>query len=354
MSTLPVELQPAGPYRPSWVDRFSDWILGRPVPAWALYLALGVGWVLVAWLVVQASGVPATRTMLLYYALSGVGQAYLLGLIHYLDRSALAALERFRPVMTVDEAGFDRLRYQLTTLPARPAWIAFGLGATYAVATLLLNAATGPSPERETSPPPVIGLYVVHSVLVSGLAALLAFHTIHQLRTVSLIYTEHTRINLFQLGPLYALSNLAARTAIGISLPTYLWYWLSASAPSGLSLSEVLPAVFFGLIIVVTFIGPLLGAHQLLEREKQRLLDDVARRIEITMAALHRLIDTGQLDDQRAVLKTTLDGLVVEQGVIHRLPTWPWRTQTVSSVGATFLLPMIIWVIQRLLQRWGI
>ena len=44
---------------------------------------------------------------------------------------------------------------------------------------------------------------------------------------------------LFQIGPLYALSNLAARTAIGISVPTYLWFWLNFASPSGLSLSDI-------------------------------------------------------------------------------------------------------------------
>jgi hypothetical protein len=319
-----------------------------------IYLTLGGGLVLVAWLVLRASGVNTTWTFLRYYALSGLGQAYLLGLIHHLDHAAQAALARFRPVLTVDEAGYERLRYELTTMPARPALVAFGLGVAYAFGSLLVSATVGFEPSRKASPPLVIALLVVHSMLASGLAALLAYHTIHQLRTVSRIYTEHTRINLFQVGPLYALSNLAARTAIGISVPTYFWFWLNFASPSGLSLSDILLAVFFSTIIVVTFIWPLLGAHRLLEREKQRLQDEVARRIETTMAAFHNHIDTGQPDDARGALKNTLDGLVIEQGVIQRLRTWPWQTQTISGVGAALLLPMTIWIIQRLLQRLGI
>jgi hypothetical protein len=58
--------------------------------------------------------------------------AYLLGLIHYLDRFAAGAIDKFRPVLDLasSEASADRshetfegLRYGLTTLPARPtAW----------------------------------------------------------------------------------------------------------------------------------------------------------------------------------------------------------------------------------------
>lgn len=342
------------PYRPSWADRLNDWVGQRRLPGWMIYLTLGASLVLVAGLVLRASGVTTTWAFLRYYALSGLGQAYLLGLIHHLDHAARAALARFRPVMTVDEAGYERLRYELTTMPARPALVAFGLGVAYAIGSLLVSATVGFDPSRKTSPPFVIALLVVHSVLASGLAALLAYHTIHQLRTVSRIYTEHTRINLFQVGPLYALSNLAARTAIGISVPTYLWFWLNFASPSGLSLSDILLAAFFSIIIVVTFIWPLLGAHRLLDREKQRLRDEVARRIEVTMAALHAHIDTGQPDETRGALKNTLDALVIEQGVIHKLRTWPWQTEAISSVVAAFLVPMIVWIIQRLLQRLGV
>jgi hypothetical protein len=346
--------QSAVPYRPSWVDQLNEWIGQRRLPSWMTYLTLGAGLVLVAWLVLRASGITTTGTFLRYYALSGLGQAYLLGLIRHLDHSAQAALARFRPVMTVDEAGYERLRYELTTMPAGPALIAFGLGAAYAIGSLLVSATVGLDPSRKSSPPLVIALLVVHSVLASSLAALLVYHTIHQLRTVSRIYTEHTRINLFQVGPLYALSNLAARTAIGISGPTYLWFWLNFASPSGLSLSDILLAAFFSTIIVVTFVWPLLGAHRLLDREKQRLRDEVARRIEVTMAALHGHIDTGQPDDTRGALKNTLDALVIEQGVIQKLRTWPWQTEAISSVAAAFLVPMIVWVIQRLLQRLGV
>jgi hypothetical protein len=176
--------------------------------------------------------------------------------------------------MTVDDAEYERLRYQLTTLPARPAMIASSLGVIYAIVILLLNNVTGTDLDREIYPPLTIGLYVGYSVLLSWLAALLAYHTIHQLRTVSLIYTKHTRINLFQLGPLYALSTLAARTAIGISIPTYLWFWLNFSAPSGLSLSDVIPSIF--VYYYCDFVWPLM-VHIAFLQEKQRLLDEVAR-----------------------------------------------------------------------------
>ena len=189
--------------------------------------------------------------------------------------------------------------------------------------------------------------------LIYVLVGVVVYHTVHQLRTVNEIYTNYTRINLFQLGPMYALSGLAARTAIGIGIPTYLWFQVNSSSSTGNSPADIFETVFIGIIIIATFIWPLWGAHNLLEREKQRLQDEVARRIEDTIAALHNRVDTDELRD-RGALKETLDGLVTEQGVIDRLRTWPWRTETVRGLGLAFLLPIIIWVIQRVLERLGL
>jgi hypothetical protein len=179
------------------------------------------------------------------------------------------------------------------------------------------------------------------------------YHTIHQLRLVNEIYTHHTRINLFQRGSLYALSRLAARTAIGLSIPTYLWSQAGTKSSPGEVGIGLYETAFYAVLIGLTFVWPLVGAHGLLEKEKERLKDEVAKRVEATIADLHSRVDTGEMQDRDA-LKDTLDGLVAEQGVIDKLRTWPWQTQTVSGLGVALLLPIIIWVIQRVLERLGI
>jgi hypothetical protein len=182
----------------------------------------------------------------------------------------------------------------------------------------------------------------------------MAYHTIHQLRIVSRIYTRHTRINLFQPGPLYALSNLTAATAIGIAVPTWLWFWLISSASRARYVSDVLPSLFFGTIIAVTFVWPLLGAHRLLIREKQRLQDEVGRRMGSTIGALNEAVDADEVGGAAGALTNMLNGLIVEQGVINKLRTWPWQPGTVGGVGIAYLAPLIIWLLQRLLGRLGV
>jgi hypothetical protein len=169
---------------------------------------------------------------------------------------------------------------------------------------------------------------------------------------VNQIYTKYTRINLFQLGPLYALSALAARTAIGFGIPTYLWLQVNTTTATKDATATVFEAGFLGLLIIATFVWPLWGAHRLLQQEKQRLKDAAATRVEATIAELHTRVDTRDLRDGD-VLKDVLDGLVTEQGLLDKLPTWPWQPELARGIGAAFLLPLFIWFVQRLLERIG-
>ena len=348
------------PYAPGWIDRLTDRVRTVPGPAWVFYLALGVVlsaayMVLLLWTTGWGTGVVSLGDAAFYGLLNGLTYAYLLGLVHYLDNSAGAALARFRPVLTVEDDGYSRLLYQLTTMPARPTLVASMLGVVYAFMALAINVLTSGTPMLETGDMAPLGFALVwgFNVLLYMMVAVAVYHTLHQLRLVSAIYTKHTRINLFQLGPLYALSGLTARTALGIGIPTYVWFQANTLNATGSDTPNIIQTVFLGVIIVVTFIWPLVGAHTLLEREKQRLQDDVAHRIESTIATLHTRADTGDLSDY-AAQKGVLDGLLAEQGVVDKLRTWPWRTETVRGLGAAFLVPIIIWIVQRVLERLGI
>jgi hypothetical protein len=221
------------PYRPSWVDRLTDSVRRLPFPPWVFYVALGLSLSCLYLPLALASPPLASSSqsmldVILFSLLIGFTCAYLLGLVHYLDDSAASALARYRPVLKGSGADYDVLRYRLTTLPRRPTNIVTLIGALYAFATLVYNSLTyaGDTSTGTTdgfSVPFVVTIVlgVSFNLVIYILAAVMVYHTLHQLRMVSAIYTQHTRINVFEQGPLYVLSGLTARTAIGISIVTY-------------------------------------------------------------------------------------------------------------------------------------
>jgi hypothetical protein len=315
-----------------------------PVSPWLFYLALWLTILVPYALVKWRDGSPLTELHALW---SGTG-VIILALIHYLNRTAAATLAEFRPVLVADENEYQALRYRLTTLPSRWAlWPSIVVG-------LLAGAEMLADQERfrlygMNSSPLALSIEVAFNVFLWMAVTLLFVHTIHQLRLVSAIHRQHTRVNLFQLGPLYAFSRLTARTALAISGMHAAWFLAQlAEGP----LQPVTPTMTVGLalLVVIAFVWPLLGARTQIAREKQRLLAEIAQRLEAAYSELDRRLDRGELGDTPA-LKSAIETLAARHAQVARVSAWPWSVETLRTVLAALSLPLLIWVIERLIDR---
>src|SRR5215211_7926048 len=102
------------------------------------------------------------------------------------------------------------MRYTLTTMPARNVWIAGILGALITLVDLPYDppAFIGQNISSVFSAP----LGIFSALTTNYLIGVFVYHSIRQLRIVSDIHENLTRINLFHLDPLYAFSVLTAYT----------------------------------------------------------------------------------------------------------------------------------------------
>lgn len=49
--------------------------------------------------------------------------------------------------------------------------------------------------------------------------------------------------------------------------------------------------------------------------------------------------------------KAAIDSLRTKQEVVAKISTWPWQIDTVRRVATAAALPLVPWVLQRLLER---
>jgi hypothetical protein len=335
-------------YPSSWIDRFTDWVDRLPLPGWAFYLGLWLilfaAETLIHW---QDGSYPRGSIYPFHLVLTGT-IPYTLALIHYLDRCAESALLKFRPALTVTDLEYAELRYQLTTLPARQTVITSVISIVLAALTLSLAPESWSRPAAFPSSSFAMGFNIVLAVMMWWVVGAFAYHTLHQLRLVSHIYARYTRINLFRLIPLYAFSDLSARTTLGLLLPLYAWY---AVLPDTFArLGNVISAVVASVIAGLIFVWPLLGIHRLLAEEKERLLADSAQRLEAAIAELHRRMDSGKLEGIETLTRA-MEGLEINYKAVSRMSTWPWAPETARGLIAALLFPLILWLGQWLLQR---
>jgi hypothetical protein len=339
------------PYPPSWVDLFTEWVRRLPGSAALFYLGLALILVLLEVMVKWLDGTYQQENAWIgvpYHLVLMVTGVYYLATIHQLDDTAAAALARFRPVLQVDEAQYTRLRYQITTLPAGWTWLASLAGALGGVIIAVISAPEDYARLHLTTSPAATVLEIGAWIFMWFAGGAFAYHTVHQLWMVNIIYTGYTRINLFELGPLYAFSLLTARTALRLSLNVYV-LWIAADraweTPQG-----AIPGLAFLLLAATAFIWPLIGVHRLLQNAKEQEQGALAQRMEAAIGELQRRLTAGELAGMDQ-FRHGMESLVLAQRELDKIPTWPWQPGTVRNLATAILLPIILWLITRVLER---
>jgi hypothetical protein len=342
------------PYTPSWLDLVTDAVRRVPVPFGLVYLAVGLALSLLRTIIGWVDGGYPVGTFFHVHVLDGLIPLYFVFIIHLLDDMARRALADYRAKLKDGDSDYADLQYRLTTLPFRSTLVVsilgFALGAVYI--PFLLSPLDIKSSLYLTSPTAV----VIDTVLsgLSGLMMILfSFHTLHQLRMISRIYTRHTSVSIFDIGPLYSLSRVSALTTVSLLFFTYVYLAFYGDW----QINSVSNAVVVGAILVIallTFIVPLYGAHRLLLKEKHHRQSQIARRIEIAADALHAKADAGDYSDEADHIGKTIDGLFQERGLVAKAATWPWEPEAVRAVVTAVLLPVFIWIVTRILERVGV
>ena len=344
------------PYPPSGFDRLSARLDRLRISPYAVYLLFGIGLFVVFTLVQWGAGGYPPGEFQPFHVLFASWSPFMLALTHYLDRLAADAFDRFRPALAATPATSRDLQYRLTTLPARPtAFLASGLVLVNSFWMLFDHWVLRPGakvsvvdlgPQLFQIAPTPLSLTVVVALLLGvwWTTAVFLYHTIHQLRVISRIYTRHTRIRLLHLGPLYAFSRVTQQTTIGIVSFFYI-FSLTATGFRAQPAFLLLGGGLWAAIGAVTFAWPLLGVHRLLVTEKERLLEENTSRLEAGIADLHTRMDRRNLkgmDD----LNKALASLDLERSALVRIPTWPWEQGTLRGLVAALVVPIIVWAIQ--------
>jgi hypothetical protein len=174
------------------------------------------------------------------------------------------------------------------------------------------------------------------------------YHTIHQLRVINRIYEGHTRIHLSAMSPLYAFSTVTALTAATLVIATYGW---TALNPENLTQpASIVVIALITLLALGAFAWPLLGTRRILAKEKAQRLDQVSLRLEAVFSEMHERIDSREIEELEALTKV-VSVLETERDTLKAISTWPWQPETLRFLATALLLPLLLWIIQFILQQ---
>lgn len=338
-------------YSPSIIDQLMDWINRQRLPAWLIYLFLYLLFLLInqgaSWL----DGSAAIGQFEILKIQVSIWPILTLAIINYLDRLAITASEVFRPLWGDNDEEYNQKVFQLTHMPARPVWIFIVLGPILVLLSYALDLGIINFADRTVRS--LAGELIIN-LIGFPLFPIFMYHTIRQLSIVYQIQSDLGEIDLFNSTPLYAFSVLTSRTGIAwvILLSTTVLFLLFSGAAYGGATPAML--IFFTstevMLAIASFILPLLGLHAQMEKAKGKLIDEINRYMKISISQMGN--DLNILDPDKASAKRDLvETLNVQQRYVRELPTWPWKSDTFRGFLSVIFLPILITVIQQLIER---
>lgn len=341
---------PSPPYPGSWVDRLFVWIERRPFPPWLFYLLIVLALAILGHIVRWVDGSLPPGSVQVLPIVEAPLAVYFFALIHYLNSISRRALATFRPILDVTDEESIQLEYDLNTTPR---WV--GILAVLTGALLGITSVYGSPGSWGVSLAPSLGFTALIAVVANVGSVLWALHTIRQLRAVDRILRMPKDINPFHREPLYAFSALTLPTAIGALVPFYIYllltYYLGILGP--LRFPPALEAAGVGLVIVLAlaaFVLPLSSMHHRLAQAKARLVAEADQRYSAIVDRFNDEFDRARFKDLEATSRA-IASLSSQRDALERISTWPWRPETFRSLLTTLALPVLLYIVSRLVGR---
>jgi hypothetical protein len=335
------------PYPPSFLDRFMDFVQRQRVPYWLTYLILLIVQIAILHILAWMDGWVTVYTFNPILATFPIWLWVPMAVMTYVDSVSLSALSSFRPLLELDEEQYNCLKYELTTMPPRGVFLS-GLfwGITYLFLTYLgyqvfyVTYGLGPF---------FAGLTIITGFITYLTGSALYYHSLRHLSLVNRVVRMAKKFNLFRLDPVYAFSRVTS--LIGISWMLMLTLTLLAlpvRLATGLGVALMAVQIF---LAITAFVLPLWFVHRRLESEKLNLIAQHNLRVESTIKLLHEALDNKKLENS-AHFSDAMTSLKAERDVLDAIPTWPWRAGTLTGFLSAIVLPIVVFLIQFVVEKW--
>ena len=335
------------PYPPSLIDRFMNWIQRLPVPYWLTYFLLFILESMINHVIAWVDGWLPPFTFTQVILLFPLWQWGTFAALTYLNTTSEAALARFRPLLDCDEAAIDKKAYEMTTMPRRGVILSGLLWLiVYSMLTWLAYDAFYVGYGLGISSQVFIFL---EGLVCFATGSVIYYHSLRQLWLVNRLVQMVKRFNLFSLQPVHAFSRLTARTGI-----TWMFLLALTLLTFPLDMARWLMLVMWAFqvgLALAAFILPLRFVNYHLIAEKRRLLADNSRRIESALGQLHQRLDQNEFSEME-LLHNAIEGLTAERDILAKIPTWPWKTSTLTGFLSAIVLPVVLLLIQIMVQKW--
>jgi hypothetical protein len=334
----------AGPYPPSWQERFFRSVRRLGAPRLLVFLGISLAWATLNHLVPWLEGRLPFGELDPHQATFQVWMPVVLLAGDYFLDAAGPAMDAFRPALGMDDATFERERYAFATVPARTGWFITAAALVFSVGGLSFGR---PYQQAGLS---AVALFLTEAFMF-GLVFWFMYFLFRTVRRAAALYGRVGEVAIFHLDPLYAFSALTARIGMFLAFAGALSYLTNIAL---VETPNTVGFVFFAgidlTVAIAAFLYPLLGIHRRLETAKEAAADANDLRLEAAYRELHRRSDALEIAGM-ADLRHQIEAILEFRREIAAISTWPWAPGTIRAFLSAILLPIGLWLTQQVLER---
>ncbi len=334
----------------SWLDSLTDLVDAAPIPRWTVYAVAIALWSVLAMAVGWATGAREFPQFAVSPIIAAIVPVVFLWSTQILNGVGDRALKALGPALTVDAATIESIARDLKRTPPGWALLAVPVGAAAGIAGILSK----PESWELTRGDPAASWVPTIVISCASIIAALGFviHAIHQMRLIEDIHRGLVSVDLFHLEPLYSFARLTSLTGITLVAIVVGGIGIAAAIVPGFEFAAT-DLLTFGFLIVVAiavFVVPLRGLHDRIETEKDRRLAEAQTVLVAAVTEMQKRITAGDIEGAARV-NDALAAANLGVEVVSRVPTWPWRTETLRGFLSAVFLPIALWLAITLLGR---
>jgi len=267
----------------------------------------------------------------------------ILAFYYFFDNWIADAADDSRSISKLDESQFARLKHELVVIPRWFHLIVGVLAGGFAMQSAVLQYGFSQISLRNL-------LVLLEWAITAFLTFGFAFRIIRLIVLIVRFYSGPLDINLFNLPQIYELSSVVSRAGMFLLL---LWYVnlplnlneFVLSSPVALGSALLLALLPFG-----AFLAPQVILSRRLNRNKSDLTVEVTLQLDKSFAKLRDAVEDEDLE-KIDLHRTAIDALISKLRYIESIPTWPWRLGAFRITITAVMLPVIVWLIQQVLDQ---
>lgn len=181
-----------------------------------------------------------------------------------------------------------------------------------------------------------------------GFSALFIYRLFHQIKMMRQIL-QGVEANVFNPRKVYALSSYGAAFAAALFIAQV---FPSLPLTNFLASPGALISLYgTGVMLLIAFFVPLAEINKRLRANKDRLLAEIGTDLSEIQERTHLALKKGkfaEVDKMRGSLSTLRE----QRELVQKISTWPWQPDTLRNLLTPLLIPLVVFIMQRLLTNW--